>query len=46
MEVGITFPIADHHTYLGVEVSKDCSWDAHIAKVIGKGNHTRDRLTP
>ena len=21
----------------GVEISKDCSWGAHIAKVIGKG---------
>ena len=30
-------PIADPYTYLGVEISKDCSWDAHIAKVIGKG---------
>ena len=30
-------PIADQHTYLGVEISKECSWDAHIAKVIGKG---------
>ncbi|CAB1096278.1 unnamed protein product [Ectocarpus sp. CCAP 1310/34] len=25
------------HTYLGVEISKECSWDAHIAKLIGKG---------
>ena len=32
-------PIADQYTYLGVETSKECSWDAHIAKVIviGKG---------
>ena len=28
--------IIDQYTYLGVEISKDCSWDAHIAKVIGK----------
>ena len=30
-------PIVDQYTYLGVEISKDCSWDAHIAEVIGKG---------
>ena len=30
-------PIADQYTYLGVEISKECSWDAHTAKVIGKG---------
>ena len=30
-------PIVDQHTYLGVEISKDCSWDANMAKVIGKG---------
>ena len=30
-------PIVDQYTYLGVEISEDCSWDAHIAKVVGKG---------
>ena len=25
-------PIADQYTYLGVEMSNECSWDAHIAK--------------
>ena len=25
-------PIADQYTYLGVEISKKCSWDARIAK--------------
>ena len=34
--------IANQYTYLGVviskvEISRECSWDAHIAKVIGKG---------
>ena len=33
-------PIVNQYTYLGVEISKDCSWDAHIAKVIGKGKIT------
>ena len=28
--------IADQYTYLGVEVSKECSWGAHIAKLIKK----------
>ena len=30
-------PIIDQYTYLGVDTSKDCSWDTHVAKVIGKG---------
>ena len=30
-------PIADQYTHLGVEISKECSWDAHIAKGIEKG---------
>ena len=30
-------PIADQYTYLGVEISKERPWDAHIAKVLGKG---------
>ena len=30
--------IAEQYTYLCVrEISKYCSWDAHIAKAIGKG---------
>ena len=27
----------DQYTYLGVEISKYCSWDVHIAKLKGKG---------
>ena len=30
-------PIVHQHTYLGVAISKYCSWDTHIAKVVGKG---------
>ena len=30
-------PIADRYTYLGVEISEQCSWDARKAKVIGEG---------
>ena len=30
-------PIVDQCTYLGVVISKDCAWDAHIAKVLGMG---------
>ena len=34
---GDELPIVDQYTYLGVEISKNCSWDAHINKVIQKG---------
>ena len=30
-------PIVDQYTYLGVEISKNCSSDAHIYRVIQKG---------
>ena len=30
-------PTVDQYTYLGLEISKECSWDAHVAKLIGKG---------
>ena len=30
-------PISDQYAYLGVEMSKKCAWDAHIANVIGTG---------
>ena len=31
------YTIVDQYTCLGVDISKGCSWNAHIAKVIGKG---------
>ena len=34
---GDELPIVDQCTCLGVDISKDCSWDAHIAEVLGKG---------
>ena len=37
----VELPIVDHYTYLGVEVSEDCSWDARIAKVTEKGRSRR-----
>ena len=30
-------PIVNPYTYLGVEISKDCSLDTHIAEPVGKG---------
>ena len=32
--------IVDQQTYLGVELPKYCSWDARIAKVVGKEETT------
>lgn len=35
-------PKVVQYAYLGVEIYKDCSWDAHIANVAGKGkSHVR-----
>ena len=35
-------PIADQYAYLDVDNSKECSWDAHTAKVVRKGKaHVR-----
>ena len=33
-------PIVDQYTHLGLEVSKYCSWDTHMAKKRGRENHT------
>ena len=30
-------PVVEQYRYLGVDISKDCSRDAHRANVIGKG---------
>ena len=50
---GDELSIADQYAYLRVEISIDCSWDTHIARVIGKGKtHIRkdgcdpNRLAP
>ena len=37
-------PILDQYTYLGVENSKHCFWDAHINKVIQKGKAEVGRM--
>ncbi|MEP5446747.1 hypothetical protein, partial [Ekhidna sp.] len=37
-------PIVDQYTYLGVDMSKDCSWDTHIAKVRGRGKSRVDKM--
>ena len=36
--------MVDQYTYLGVKISKDCSWDAHIAKTIGQGKAHAGRM--
>ena len=37
-------PIVDHYIYLGVEILEECSWDAPIAKVVGKGEAHVDKM--
>ena len=41
---GEELPIVDQYTYLGVEISKNCSWDAHINKLIQKGKTEVGRM--
>ena len=36
--------MVDQYTYLGVDISKDCSRDAHIAKVMGKGKSQAGKM--
>ena len=41
---GEELPIVDQFTYLEVEVSKNCSWETHINKVIQKGKPEVGRM--
>ncbi|CAB1121249.1 unnamed protein product [Ectocarpus sp. CCAP 1310/34] len=34
------------YTYLGVEIAKDCSWNAHMSKVAEKGKSRAGKLHP
>ncbi|CAB1103975.1 unnamed protein product [Ectocarpus sp. CCAP 1310/34] len=36
----------DQYTYLGVEIAKDCSWNAHMSKVAEKGKARAGKLHP
>ena len=37
-------PIMDQYTYLGVQISKDCPWDTHVAQALGKGTSQVGRM--
>ena len=39
-------PIVDQYTYIGVEISKDCSWDAHNSYWKGENTCKQDRCDP
>ena len=39
-------PIADQYTYLGVEISEDCSWDAHNGSKKGLSTRRQDGCDP
>ena len=41
---GEELPIVDQYTYLGVEIYKNCSWDARINIVMEKGNAEVGRM--
>ena len=41
---GEELPIVDQYTYLGVEISKNCFWDAQINKMIQKGKAEVGRM--
>ncbi|CAB1112777.1 unnamed protein product [Ectocarpus sp. CCAP 1310/34] len=38
--------VVDQYTYLGVEIAKDCSWNAHMSKVAEKGKAQAGKLHP
>ena len=38
--------VVDQYTYLGVEIPKDCSWNAHMSKVAEKGKARAGKLHP
>ncbi|CAB1104917.1 unnamed protein product [Ectocarpus sp. CCAP 1310/34] len=40
------FVVVDQYTYLGVEIAKDCSWNAHMSKVAEKGKSRAGKLHP
>ena len=37
-------PIVDQYTYVGVEILRECSWDAHTARKVGKGKSQLGRM--
>ena len=41
---GEELPIVDEYTYLGVEISQNCSWDAHKKEVTHKGKAEVGRM--
>ncbi|CAB1116628.1 unnamed protein product [Ectocarpus sp. CCAP 1310/34] len=38
--------VVDQYTYLGVEIAKDCSWNAHMSKGAEKGKARAGKLHP
>ena len=43
---GDELSMVDQYSYLGIEISKDCSFAAHRAKAIGKGKAHTYGLAP
>ncbi|CAB1110718.1 unnamed protein product [Ectocarpus sp. CCAP 1310/34] len=38
--------VVDQYTYLGVEIAKDCSWNAHMSNVAERGKTRAGKLHP